>query len=1302
MSSRPTLPSAEEIGDLVPIGRIAKQTPYSADFLRRLARVGKLRTYKLHRDWLTTPDAVHDYIKSQTKRHEKALSALQAAEKAFLAVALLLVVFSITPKARAQGFSNPPPAEGAISATLHNLAAGWQDFASFYQGSWNELMAEQDALRQMSGQLAFVFGTINQPLAQGWNSLVSNLGQLDDYATNNFGTSRLAFSYSFNPPHKPYASAPVATGRVLGARTTVQVQPVQQPVSLSYIQHLITQTLQSMAVEGQLTGPQGQQGPEGAQGPAGASGSSVVNNQNGNTTAIIGGNPIVTYVPPVQENDFSGTTLSGFGDLSANSFTSGNANINGNLNVSGPVSVSSLTTSDNAAIGGTLTAATSTLSSLTVSGSVTLTGSTTIAGLTVTGFNPGLTQGSIAFQGATGLSQDNANFFYSAGSHQLGLGTTTPSQLLSVAGNMQLSGALFDSTNASGTLGMLLETSGRGTQWVATSTLGISGGGASLMTQNGLAIYNNTGYEIGVNSSTPAANLVVEGSSTNPTLPIFTVASSSGAAYLTVTANGSIGINTTGAYIGLPYSSLSAGAVDPYTDQQLNVVTQTGNAALQTGGDFTDTNASLSNADPQQTLKTNAFLTSTHNTIKQADSIAVFGNGTGAYNAGQIDGITINDNWSGTGTLGGFYGLVVAQPNQASPQGPVTQATGIDIKSQDGTDVANNTGLLIEGQGTGGGDYAIDVLGGNNNLGPNTTTAAVLNATTGFQFAGGAVAGNYLRGNGTYFVQSPLLYSDLSGAPTLNFVSLAPSGNQTIVGPNSTAALKVTQTGGAAVFTVDTTDQEIVLNGNLSLGTSAQNLVVNSTDNTDYNQGIIVNNTGNQGYSGGVFFTNIDNTTQANALASIVTDTPGVGKGELNFLTNNDTGSAQERMFISSAGNVGIGTTTPQATLAIQGSSGATKPLKLVSSTGTGLLTVDTSGNLVIAGSLTQNGSPDVAENVIVSDPTVSAGDVVMIDNSYNPPASSSTDIYDQFAVTKATSIGTVLGVISTSPGIVINSDPNVPPGSVLEPLALAGRVPVNVSDENGDIAAGDYLAASPDMPGYAVRATSSGEVIGQALGDFIPIRGQSTGTVLVLIKIGYQVIDQPASSSPWAVDFANVSDGLKTTMQDIANEAVHIFGGAIYAVDGVFDRVFAKEVHTDMLCVGQTCVTESQFLQMVQQAGVSGNPTNTPTASSTPSASSVGSVATGNNSDSSPSPTPTPTPDQDEALGDSTATGATIAPTPTPTPPLTTTTTPTPPANPTPTPTPTPVPSPSPSPAPTAVPAGAGASSVAPPTSGP
>ena len=81
MSSRPALPTAEEIGALVPIGRIAKETPYSADFLRQLARSGKLRAYKLNRDWMTTPAAILDYLRSQQRRHEQHLTLLRTSER---------------------------------------------------------------------------------------------------------------------------------------------------------------------------------------------------------------------------------------------------------------------------------------------------------------------------------------------------------------------------------------------------------------------------------------------------------------------------------------------------------------------------------------------------------------------------------------------------------------------------------------------------------------------------------------------------------------------------------------------------------------------------------------------------------------------------------------------------------------------------------------------------------------------------------------------------------------------------------------------------------------------------------------------------------------------------------------------------------------------------------------------------------------------------------------------------------------------------------------------------------------------
>lgn len=60
-------------GKLVPIVKVAVQTPYSAEYLSLLARRGKIPAIKLSRDWLTTHQAVSLYVKKQTQKHQQLL-----------------------------------------------------------------------------------------------------------------------------------------------------------------------------------------------------------------------------------------------------------------------------------------------------------------------------------------------------------------------------------------------------------------------------------------------------------------------------------------------------------------------------------------------------------------------------------------------------------------------------------------------------------------------------------------------------------------------------------------------------------------------------------------------------------------------------------------------------------------------------------------------------------------------------------------------------------------------------------------------------------------------------------------------------------------------------------------------------------------------------------------------------------------------------------------------------------------------------------------------------------------------------
>ncbi len=57
-------------------------------------------------------------------------------------------------------------------------------------------------------------------------------------------------------------------------------------------------------------------------------------------------------------------------------------------------------------------------------------------------------------------------------------------------------------------------------------------------------------------------------------------------------------------------------------------------------------------------------------------------------------------------------------------------------------------------------------------------------------------------------------------------------------------------------------------------------------------------------------------------------------------------------------------------------------------------------------------------------------------------------------------------------------------------PVALAGRISVLVTDENGSIKAGDPITSS-STPGYGMKATEAGPIVGYALGDFEEGKGK-------------------------------------------------------------------------------------------------------------------------------------------------------------------------------------------------------------------
>ena len=128
-------------------------------------------------------------------------------------------------------------------------------------------------------------------------------------------------------------------------------------------------------------------------------------------------------------------------------------------------------------------------------------------------------------------------------------------------------------------------------------------------------------------------------------------------------------------------------------------------------------------------------------------------------------------------------------------------------------------------------------------------------------------------------------------------------------------------------------------------------------------------------------------------------------------------------------------------------------------------------------------GGADLAE-IYRSKESLQPGDVVSIDTTRD----------DAIVKTKVAEDTLVAGVISTDPGLLLNS------AEKGYKLALVGKVPTKVCNEGGEIKRGDLLV-SASIAGYAKKAgdnPKAGTVIGKALENFSSKRG----TILVLVNL--------------------------------------------------------------------------------------------------------------------------------------------------------------------------------------------------------
>lgn len=128
--------------------------------------------------------------------------------------------------------------------------------------------------------------------------------------------------------------------------------------------------------------------------------------------------------------------------------------------------------------------------------------------------------------------------------------------------------------------------------------------------------------------------------------------------------------------------------------------------------------------------------------------------------------------------------------------------------------------------------------------------------------------------------------------------------------------------------------------------------------------------------------------------------------------------------------------------------------------------------------------------------PDVEAGDVVGLGHDsyqYN----SLLGLQRSAILEKVSAMSGPVGVVASAPFQILGRDV-LEDGNHPLPIALAGRVPVKVSQENGVIKSGDLLTIS-SIPGVAMRSTKAGITIGQALEDAVCESGKVCKVLMIV-----------------------------------------------------------------------------------------------------------------------------------------------------------------------------------------------------------
>jgi hypothetical protein len=508
----------------------------------------------------------------------------------------------------------------------------------------------------------------------------------------------------------------------------------------------------------------------------------------------------------------------------------------------------------------------------------------------------------------TGTTLSNGN---------IGIGTSSPTSKLTVAGDFRLTGAFRDSTNSAGTSGMILQSTGTGTGWVATSSLG-------LAAASDLASY------LPLTGGTLSGNLTFSGSSANIALGSNYLSGDGGDEGLFVNSFGEVTIGSTTTAGGL----LQIGSV---------YYPSNGARALNIDAMIVSSSTTFHGVATTPTFAPLADLTSAYGIINRPTFASSSNNITNAF--GTYSRFDTAADYTGTITNG--YSYFAGPVNQLGTN-PVTNyyhyfASNITNGSSSTSGTIENaafwsSGLTAEA-GSGGSvtNYGLRLTQpsgnttGTNNYGIYISGSGGASASNNYSFYNASAANSYFSGNVGIGSTTPTWPLSVTGQAAID-------GPLRVMGVSAFAGRILT--GGVtsaynAAISLGGTHQPFIQEhgtarneGSTALFVWANNaagpeLSFNKSRGAAIGTQTIVNNAD---VLGAVVFAGSDGTNPIPA-ASIQGEVDGAPStndmpGRLIFNTTLDGASAPtERMRITNDGRVGIGTTSPSSLLSVGGTS---------------------------------------------------------------------------------------------------------------------------------------------------------------------------------------------------------------------------------------------------------------------------------------------------------------------------------------------------------------------------------------------